>query len=140
MSNGSTFSTAKPRKPCNDIYQLNKVRVSGNYWINTTTGVHQVCCDNYGIRMWWPQGTIANLNTNRGDNSPSGWTKITTPVAVCIASSAKAGCYSTEFPTLSTPYMRSKVCGMACRRLQACRVLLVLVLLFPLLNQSMVNM
>ena len=34
-----------PGKSCNDIYQFNKVRVSGNYWINTTNGVHQVYCD-----------------------------------------------------------------------------------------------
>ena len=36
---------------------------------------------------------------------------ITTPVAACIAPSSNAGCYSTNFSTLSIPY--SKVCGMA---------------------------
>ena len=36
-----------PGKSCDDIYQFNKASrtVSRNYWINTTTGVHQVYCD-----------------------------------------------------------------------------------------------
>ena len=31
-----------PGKSCNDIYEFNKAsrESSGNYWINTTTGVH----------------------------------------------------------------------------------------------------
>ena len=34
-------------KSCDEIYQVNKASrgVSGDYWINTTTGVHQVYCD-----------------------------------------------------------------------------------------------
>ena len=38
---------SNPGKSCHDIYQINKATrgVSGNYWINTTTGVHQVYCD-----------------------------------------------------------------------------------------------
>ena len=104
-----------PGKSCDDIYQLNKVSrgVPGNYWINTTTGVYQVYCDmelecggHKGGRM-----RIADLDTSRGDDCPSGWTKITTPVAACIAPSSNAGCYSTNFSTLSIPY--SEVCGMA---------------------------
>ena len=33
---------SSPGKSCNDIYQINKGSrgMSGNYWINTTTGVH----------------------------------------------------------------------------------------------------
>ena len=54
---------------------------------------------------------IADLDTSRGDDCPSGWTKITTPVAACIAPSNNAGCHSTNFFTVSIPY--SKVCGMA---------------------------
>ena len=102
-------------KSCDDIYQFNKASrgVSGNYWINTTTGVYQVYCDMElecgGHKGGWMR--IADLNTSRGDNCPSGWTKITTPVAACIAPSSNAGCYSTNFSTLSIPY--SKVCGMA---------------------------
>ena len=54
---------------------------------------------------------IADLDTSRGDDCPSGWTNITTPVAACIAPSSNAGCYSTNSSTLGIPY--SKVCGMA---------------------------
>ena len=102
-----------PGKSCNDIYQFNKVRVSGNYWINTTTGVHQVYCDMElecgGHKGGWMR--IADLNTSRGDNCSLGWTKITSPVAACIAPNNDPGCYSTNYSTLGIPY--SRVCGMA---------------------------
>ena len=53
--------------------------MSGNYWINTTTGVHQVYCDMElecgGHKGDWMR--IADLDTSRGDYSPSGWTKVT---------------------------------------------------------------
>ena len=71
---------SNPGKSCDDIYQINKASrtVSRNYWINTTTGVHQVYCDmelecggHKGGRM-----RIADLDTSRGDDCPSGWTKI----------------------------------------------------------------
>ena len=56
---------------------------SSNYWINTTTGVHQVYCDMElecgGHRGGWIR--IADLDTSRGDDCPSGWTNITTNVA-----------------------------------------------------------
>ena len=39
--------TTNPGRSCNDIYQINKASrgVSGDYWIETSTGVHQVYCD-----------------------------------------------------------------------------------------------
>ena len=103
-----------PGKSCSDIYHFNEASrgVSGNYWINTTIGVHQVYCDMElecgGHKGGWMR--IIALDTSRGDDCPLGWTKITTPVAACIAPSSNAGCYSTNFSTLSIPY--SKVCGM----------------------------
>ena len=106
---------SNPGKSCNDIYQINKASrgVSGNYWVNTTTGVHQVYCDMElecgGHKGGWMR--IAGLDVSRGDDCPSKWTKITTPVAACIAPSKNAGCYSANFSTLSIPY--DKVCGMA---------------------------
>ena len=106
---------SNPGKSCDDIYRINKASrgVSGNYWINTTTGVQEVYCDMElecgGHKGGWMR--IADLDTSRGDDCPSGWTKITTPVAACIAPSNNAGCYSTNFFTLSIPYNR--VCGMA---------------------------
>ena len=54
---------------------------------------------------------IADLDTTRGDDCPSGWTKITTPIAACIAPNSNAGCYSTDVSTLSVSY--SRICGMA---------------------------
>ena len=104
-----------PGRSCNDIYQINKASrgVSGNYWINTTTGVHQVYCDMElecgGHKGGWMR--IADLDIRREDDCPSGWTKITTPVAACIAANSSAGCHSTIFSTLNVPY--SKICGMA---------------------------
>ena len=98
-------------KSCSDIYQFNKASrgASGNYWINTTTGVHQVYCDMKlecgGDKGGWMR--ITDLDASRGDECPSGWT----PVAACIAPNSSAGCYSTNFSTFSIPY--SKVCGMA---------------------------
>ena len=104
-----------PGQSCSDVYQFNKVSrgASGNYWINTTTGVHQVYCDMElecgGHKGGWMR--IADIDTSRGDDCPSGWTNITSPVAACIAPNSNAGCYSANFSTLNIPY--SKVCGMA---------------------------
>ena len=104
-----------PGQSCNDIYQSNNAirGSSGNYWINTTTGVQQVYCDMElecgGHKGGWMR--IADLDASRGDDCPTGWTNITTPVAACIAPSSIAGCYSTNFSTLDVTY--SKVCGMA---------------------------
>ena len=106
---------SNPGRSCDDIYQINKASrgASGNYWINTTTGVHQVYCDMElecgGHKGGWMR--VADLDTSRGDDCPSGWTKITTPVAACIAANSDAGCHSAIFSTLNVPY--SKVCGMA---------------------------
>ena len=103
-----------PGKSCVDVYQFNKASrgASGNYWISSTTGVHQVYCDMQlecgGHKGGWMR--IADLDTSRGDDCPSGWAKITTPVAACTTLHNNNGCYSTNFTTLSVPY--SKVCGM----------------------------
>ena len=104
-----------PGNSCSDIYQINKASrgVSGNYWINTTTGVHQVFCDMElecgGHKGGWMR--IADLDASRGDDCPSGWTKITSPVAACRAPNDSAGCYPTILSTHSIPY--NIICGMA---------------------------
>ena len=73
---------SNPERSCDDIYQTyNASRgTSGNYWINTTTGVCQVCCDMElecgGHKGGWMR--IADLDTSRGDDCPSGLTNITT--------------------------------------------------------------
>ena len=40
---------------------------------------------------------IAELNTSRGDDCPSEWTKITNPIGACIAPNDNGGCYSTHY-------------------------------------------
>ena len=106
---------SNPGKSCNEIYQINKAsrRASGNYWISTSTGVHQVYCDMElecgGHKGGWMR--IANLNTGRGDDCPSGWTNFTTPVAACIAPRSNLGCYPAKFTTFNLPY--KQICGMA---------------------------
>ena len=113
---------SNPGKSCDDIYQINKAirGVSDYYWINTTTGVHQVYCDMElqcgGYKGGWMR--IVDLDTSRGDDCPTGWTKITTPnhpthpeIDVCRSPNNNAGCYSTSFTVNSTSYY--KICGKA---------------------------
>jgi len=60
---------SNPGKHCDDIYQINKAsrRMSGHYWINTTTGVHQVYCNMElecgGHKGGWMR--IADLDASR---------------------------------------------------------------------------
>ena len=106
-----------PGSSCKEIYHFNKARVSkaghGKYWINTTTGVQEVYCDMDlecgGHKGGWMR--IADLDMSRGDDCPSGWRKITSPIPACRPPNNNSGCYSTNFSTLGIPY--SKVCGMA---------------------------
>ena len=112
---------SSPGKSCDDIYQINKASrgVSDNYWINTTTGIHQVYCDMElecgGHKGGWMR--IADHDTSRGDDCPSGWTKITTPnqppypaIPVCRSpSDTLAGCFSTYFSVNNASY--NAVCG-----------------------------
>ena len=66
---------SSPGRSCDDIYQINKAsrEASGNYWINTTTGVHQVYCDmeleSGGHKGGWMR--IADLDISSGDDCPS---------------------------------------------------------------------
>ena len=111
---------SNPGGSCDDIYQINKGsrEMSGYYWINTTTGVHQVYCDMElncgGHKGGWMR--IADLDTSRGDDCPTGWSKLTTPtdpshptLDVCRSTSDDPGCYSTIFTVNGTSY--HKVCG-----------------------------
>ena len=112
---------SNPAQSCADIYQINEASrgVSGLYYIQTSTGVHQVYCDmklECGGRKGWMR--IADLDTSRGDECPNGWTKITTPNStiypskvVCESPSNLAGCYSTNFTVNGLSY--HKMCGKA---------------------------
>ena len=111
---------SNPGKSCDDIYKINKDSrgMSGNYWINTTTGVHQVYCDMElecgGHKGGWMR--IADLDTTRGDECPTGWAKITTPdnlshpaTNVCRSPNDNAGCYPTSFTVNGASFY--KICG-----------------------------
>ena len=112
---------SNPGKSCDDIYRINKASrtVSRNYWINTTTGVHQVYCNMElecgGHKGGWMR--IADLDTSRGDDCPSGWTKITTndpgqpSIDVCRSPNDNPRCYPTIFTVNGTIY--HKICGKA---------------------------
>ena len=105
---------SNPGKSCADIYQINKAArgVSNDYWVNTTTGIHQVYCDMElecgGYKGGWMR--IADYDTSRGDNCPSGWNSITANgIAVCRSPSDTAGCYPTTFSVKNVGY--NKICG-----------------------------
>ena len=108
---------SSPGVSCADIYQINKASrgVSGLYWINTTSGLHQVYCDMElecgGHRGGWT--TIVKLDMSKEDSCPSGWTNITTPGAspkvVCRSGYEAAGCHSAIFTTYNVTF--NKICG-----------------------------
>ena len=116
-------SQANPGKSCGDIYKTNKVSrgVSGDYWIETSTGVHQVYCD-MGLECGGHKGgwmRIADLDTSRGDECPTGWSKVNTPdnnpmhpsLSVCQSPTDTAGCFPTIFSVYNVNYF--KICGKA---------------------------
>ena len=106
---------SSPGRSCDEIYRINKQSrgMSGDYWINTTTGVHKVYCDMElecgGHKGGWMR--IADLDTSRGDSCPSGWGSITNPLAACRSANDNAGCFSTSFSVNGVSY--HKVCGQA---------------------------
>ena len=135
---------SSPGKSCADIYQINKAsrRVSGLYWINTTSGLHQVNCDMElecgGHKGGWT--TTVKLDTSKGDSCPSGWTKITTsgdlPKVVCRSGNDAGGCYSAIFTTYNITLTRSVVKLKVTKK----EILLPFVQLRMILNQSMITM
>ena len=115
-------SATNPGKSCDDIYQINKGSrgVSGDYYIETPTGVHQVYCDMElecaGHKGGWMR--IIDLDTSRGDDCPTGWSKFTTSddpthpsIDVCQSPTTGAGCFPTTFSVYNASYF--KICGKA---------------------------
>ena len=103
-----------PGKSCADIYQVNKASrgVSRDYWVNSTSGIHQVYCDMElecgGFKGGWMR--IADYDTSRGDNCPSGWNKITANgIDVCRSPNDSGGCHPTTFSVNLVGY--TKICG-----------------------------
>ena len=107
---------SSPGKSCDDIYQINKATrgVSNYYWINTTSGTHQVYC-NMELQCGSYKGgwtRVAKFDTSQGDPCPSEWTLITTPEPnaknVCRSGNANE-CHSTIFDTYDISFY--KICG-----------------------------
>ena len=105
---------SNPGKSCADIYQINKVTrgVSSDYWVNSTAGIRLVYCDMElecgGYKGGWMR--IADYDTSRGDNCPSGWNKIiVNDIAVCQSPDNSAGCYPTTFSVQQIGF--NKICG-----------------------------
>ena len=103
-----------PGKSCADIYQKNEATrgVSRDYWVDTSTGTHQVYCDMElecgGHKGGWMR--IADLDTSRGDDCPSGWNNITANgIAMCRSPNDTAGCYPTTFSVQQIGF--NKICG-----------------------------
>ena len=105
---------SSPGKSCADIYQTNKASrgVSGLYWINTTSGLHQVNCDMElecgGHKGGWT--TIVKFDISKGDPCPSGLTRIgVPPQGVCRSGNDDAGCHSIIYTTYNVSF--NKICG-----------------------------
>ena len=106
---------SNPGKSCDDIYQINKASrgVSGDYWIQTFTGVHEVYCDMElecgGYKGGWMR--IADVNISRGDGCPGAFTKETiNNIALCHQEfSNLPGCFGTTYDVARMVY--TKVCG-----------------------------
>jgi len=97
-----------PGSSCADIYNKNPASHGrSGYYILKTDRLLFTQCDMElecgGIKGGWMR--IADINTGRGDQCPSGWSA---HKSYCIGGEA-AGCYYTHFSTASTSY--SKVCG-----------------------------
>ena len=107
---------SSPGESCDDIYQVNKMTrgTSGYYWINTTSGTHQVYCDMKlqcgGHKGGWTR--VAKFDTSQGDPCPSGWNLITAPDSnaknVC-QSEDTSECHPTIFDTYNISFY--KICG-----------------------------
>ena len=106
---------SSPGESCAEIYQINKASrgMSGLYWINTTSGLHQVNCDMElecgGHKGGWT--TIVKLDTSKGDSCPSAWTRMTTPgdFSKVVCQSGGNGCHSVVFTTYNITF--TKICG-----------------------------
>ena len=100
-----------PGSSCADIYYKNsESHGKSGYYVIKTGNLFFAYCDMQlecgGTKGGWMR--IADVDTRRGDQCPSGWVKSTRHQS-CKANNDAAGCYSTIFDTLSTSY--SEVCG-----------------------------
>ena len=104
------FDIELPGASCVDIYNKNPTsRGRSGYYVLKTDHLFFAYCDMEldcgGNKGGWMR--IADINANRGDICPSGWTKYN---SYCTGGST-AGCYSTNISTDSASY--TKVCGKA---------------------------
>ena len=104
--------SSHPAKSCKDIYINNMASrgQSGYYWIKTDDE-YRVYCDMEltcgGITGGWMR--IANIDTNQGDDCPTGWKKITQERPLCRGLNNTAGCYPAYFSNNKAEY--NSICG-----------------------------
>jgi len=106
------FNIDLPGASCADIYNKNPTTHgrSGYYVIKTHYLFFAYCdmeLDCGGNKRGWMR--IADIDTSRGDNCPSGWPGYIYYYKSYCTGGPKAGCYSAQFSTVTTNY--SKVCG-----------------------------
>lgn len=100
-----------PGLSCADIFNKNPTSHGrSGYYVIKTDRLRFAYCDMElecgGIKGGWMR--IADIDTRRGDECPSGWVKSSQHNS-CKASNGSAGCHSTVYDTLVTNY--SEVCG-----------------------------
>ncbi|XP_065885481.1 uncharacterized protein [Dysidea avara] len=105
------FDIDLPGSSCADIYYKNpESHGKSGYYVIKTGHLFFAYCDMElecgGTKGGWMR--IADIDTRRGDQCPSGWVKSSQHHS-CKSNYNGAGCYSTIFDTLSTSY--NKMCG-----------------------------
>ena len=101
-------------KSCREIYNYNIASrgQSGYYWINNNENIFKVYCDMEltcgGITGGWMR--IADIDTTRGDDCPSGWSNVAQSKPLCRGSGDAAGCYSANFSNYK-PVEYHSICG-----------------------------
>ncbi|XP_065888599.1 uncharacterized protein [Dysidea avara] len=107
------FDVEFPGVSCADIYDKNPAsHGKSGYYVIGTDHVRTVYCDMElecsGHKGGWMK--IADYDTSKGDDCPSGWKKIKiNGLDLCRSPNDNAGCYSTHFHVNKVSY--NKICG-----------------------------
>ena len=107
------FDVELPGVSCVDILDKNPAsHGKSGYYIIDTDHIHSIYCDMEmecgGHKGGWMK--IADHDTSKGDDCPSGWKKIkVNGLDLCRSPNDNAGCYSTHFHVSKASY--NKICG-----------------------------
>jgi len=107
------FDVDFPGTSCADIHDKNPAtHGKSGYYIIKTDHIHTVYCDMElecsGHKGGWMK--IADFDTSKGDDCPSGWKKMTVNgLDLCRSPDDNIGCHSTHFLVNKVGY--NKICG-----------------------------